>query len=352
MAQIDGRLGVYKQPAISIFYGQPGEGKSLTAAEIQVLWREAGHPVVTNLEIRAMPYRLRKKQWGEYVYLSEDDFKVDANGKLKFINIIDEVAARNRGRHMLVVLDEIQEYFDPNDWKDNQKKIGTFFTQHRKVDASVIVISQTYKSVDVNIRRRAKEFRWHKNLAGAKGTRWVVTWFTDNLHQCICFAANSKGEPNFKEILGSRTIWLNKKNTAYYNTVQFHGKDAMSVGRLRRGASFGKRMTVLAGFLAVVYFMGGFAWSFVEAAIPDSKPVQVLQPLQPVKKNVPMAKLQSVTVVGNQIYMEVGEKDDIWFQFEPYTDDRFWQLHELIGKEIPALRPVRRPFMDVLRGKK
>ena len=146
---------------IYFFSGTPGSGKSLHAVAEMLRYEKKGFPVLANFQLN--PSALRnpdRVRWAENKDMSPamlERFAADywrAEG------------GRVQEERILLVLDECQLIFNSRQWQKNSSWIG-FFTQHRKMGFSVILIAQDMRMVDKQIRAVVEYEYKHRKLANA-----------------------------------------------------------------------------------------------------------------------------------------------------------------------------------------
>ena len=152
---------------IRLFSGTPGSGKSLHTAPIiydRLVW--ACKPVIANFPVnrnmvfyskrqlkkmgKRPDYRPKKRQSGIYYYVSDDNLTPDF-----LINYAHKFHEPRKEHQTLLVIDECSSdmLFSNRSWqnKDRQKWIR-FFQQHRKLGFDIILVSQSDKLIDKQIR--------------------------------------------------------------------------------------------------------------------------------------------------------------------------------------------------------
>lgn len=137
---------------ISLYSGTPGSGKSLHAAERIYHILRARLPVICNFDVNLdmVRGRGRKRQLGDFVYLSNDDLRPDF-----LIEYSRRYFSSHRFREelILLVIDEAQLMFNARSW-DARDRAGwvSFFSQHRKYGYRIILIAQFDRMLDRQIR--------------------------------------------------------------------------------------------------------------------------------------------------------------------------------------------------------
>jgi len=365
-------VGVYKEAALEVWTGLPGGGKSYCAAQLQVEWLEKGHPVVTNLRVSALPFSVSKDllpgklraDRGEYVLADDEAFSgvdpvlddqgkpimipvVDAFGqqtydrhgqpkyapkvKLKLLKLVEEVQARNPNKHCLVLIDEAHNYYPASNTMataGTPDAIKVFLRQHRHMHVSIVAVVQNHAMLNNNFLRLAQCFRHHKNLVKDSVLEILLWWFGDNFHLAYSMA-NQGGKPFTREKFARKWFRIRKKRASFYSTIQMHASDLQgSIVRVR-GKTF--RLVWLLLFLSVMFSL----WR-VTRKIFKGKPVahKAAVTAAPVKDGKVPATLQAIEAMGGLMRLAVTDSSGERFVFEPYTDERFWDLDEKIGQTI------------------
>lgn len=140
---------------IEIYTGYPGTGKSLHVAQRVRAVARRGYPVISNVR-----YALDK---GRSIYVPNsrlsprwlEDFGQDywqGKGQVKEGSI-------------LLVIDEAQLILNARDWQDSARMswLG-FFSQHRKLGYSIVLVAQTRDMLDKQVRSLAEEYVAHVRI--------------------------------------------------------------------------------------------------------------------------------------------------------------------------------------------
>lgn len=130
---------------IKFYTGTPGSGKSLHSIKLIVAYLKAGKNVISNfpLKVNDVP-----EMNGRYFYIPNDDLTVSY--LRTFARMFHEEEQENQ---TLIVIDEASVKFNSRTFNaaDRLDFCG-FFAQHRKYGYEVVVISQTLRQVDRQIR--------------------------------------------------------------------------------------------------------------------------------------------------------------------------------------------------------
>lgn len=134
-------FGHVEPEATTIFAGKTGTGKTTNAMnEILHFWRQ-GKPVWVNFPIAKLPEWKSKKIIEQPIWYEEDPAGILAM------------------RGGLFVLDEAYLKLNARKWQDLKDDVFVAFTHVRKLHMTVIVIAQSWMTIDVNVRRIAKNAR-------------------------------------------------------------------------------------------------------------------------------------------------------------------------------------------------
>lgn len=140
---------------IEIYTGYPGTGKSLHVAQRVRAVARRGYPVISNVR-----YKLDK---GRSIYVPNSRLTprlLEDYGQ-------DYWAEKGSVREgsILLVIDEAQLILNARDWQDSARMswLG-FFSQHRKLGYSVVLVAQTRDMLDKQVRSLAEEYVAHVRL--------------------------------------------------------------------------------------------------------------------------------------------------------------------------------------------
>lgn len=131
---------------IYLYSGTPGSGKSLHAVADMLRHNKRGWPVIANFQLNPVSVR------------NPDRMVFASNAELNSV-MLEQYAAyywqsegeRVRENRILLVVDEAQLVFNAREWQKNKDWVS-FFTQHRKMGYSVILIAQQREMIDKQIR--------------------------------------------------------------------------------------------------------------------------------------------------------------------------------------------------------
>ena len=142
---------------IKLFSGTPGSGKSYHACREVVFWMQHRRNVITNFPVSVDKIK-RARAYYEYV----------PNDKLTPEFLVRFSQEHNRQGHegeCLVVIDEAQLMFNSRLSLDKDRMQWiTFFSQHRKLGYEVILIAQSKRMLDRQIRDLIEDDVRHRKL--------------------------------------------------------------------------------------------------------------------------------------------------------------------------------------------
>lgn len=130
---------------IKFYTGTPGSGKSLHSIKLIVHYLQAGKNVIANFPLKVKDVPDMK---GRYFYIPNDDLTV---AYLRtFARMFHEEEMEDQ---TLLIVDEASVKFNARTFNASDRlEFCGFFAQHRKYGYEVVIISQTLKQVDRQIR--------------------------------------------------------------------------------------------------------------------------------------------------------------------------------------------------------
>lgn len=183
---------------INYFSGTPGSGKSLHVAMMVEDWIQRGKNVIANFEFRD---DLIKKHWrhekGEYLYFPNSQLLDDGIDPVAcLVGFSDNFHRRDAAGcviegQTLLIFDEGGILFNSRDWQTKYRKQWLwFFSQHRKFGFEIVVISQSERQIDRQVRANFEYEYTHKRVgnfkklgkmleivSGGKMFCYVVRWY-------------------------------------------------------------------------------------------------------------------------------------------------------------------------------
>lgn len=195
---------------IYCYSGFPGSGKTLDAVDLIVAKLRAGCDVITNIDLN---FSMRKKPFkGSLTHIDIP--------QLQRVDAVKQWAISHRREKYAtwIVIDEAQVVFDARFWDDDGRSDwNIFFSQHRKYNSNVILITQSAENLDKRIRANVEILRKHTNIANAsKLTRTLSLFLGHKFFIANDFYAGYSRGNN----IGSHWILARRSLTRYYNTFQ------------------------------------------------------------------------------------------------------------------------------------
>lgn len=134
---------------IYLYSGTPGSGKSLNSIRDIINKLKTGGNVIANFPINTELIKHRKnKKLGKFIYKENKDLTVDFLTNFALTNHV-----KGKENQTLIVIDEAQALFNPRDFRDvNRKDYNHFFSLHRHLGYSIILITQNDRLLDKQIR--------------------------------------------------------------------------------------------------------------------------------------------------------------------------------------------------------
>jgi len=194
---------------IYLYSGTPGSGKSLNAAYKLIEWLKKGKSAICNFPIDETYFKKRKKV-GKFIYMNNQELTVQA--------LKDYAKANhklNREGQTLIIIDECAAMFNSRSW-DNKNRMEWiyFFQQHRKLGFDVILISQSDRLIDRQIRAFVETEFKHRSVRNYKTFGLILSLFSGGL---FCSVEYWYGT-NLK--CGQEFFTLHKRKAKIYDTYK------------------------------------------------------------------------------------------------------------------------------------
>lgn len=213
---------------ITLYSGTPGSGKSLHLAN--KIWERLrlGRAVVANFDVnldviaegffhywkrRIIPsiQPKPKKPLGRFDYVDFSELTV---------SWLREYARRyhrvGKEGQTLLVIDECAVIFNSRAWDDKQRKEWVlFFQQHRKLGYNVILVSQSDRLIDRQIRAFIEYDERHRALQNYGTMGWLLSFVT----QAKLFLAIVRWY-GINEMVGRHVFMLNRRHASIYDTFE------------------------------------------------------------------------------------------------------------------------------------
>lgn len=127
---------------------------------------------------------------------------------------------------ILLVIDECQLLFNSRDWQQKGRADWlSFFTQHRKLGYKVLLIAQSDRMIDKQIRSLIEYEYTHRKMSNYGWQGWLMSL----LFGGSTFIAVKRWYP-LKEKIGSEVFHARKRLFRIYNTYGTFGDTAECVG--------------------------------------------------------------------------------------------------------------------------
>lgn len=199
--------------SVNLYSGTPGSGKSLRAAYKLIEWMKMGRRVIANFEIDETyfdKYRKRKKKLGEFVYCD--------NGNLTVKYLKDFAKAKHqpfKERQTLLIIDECAAMFNSRTYgRTDRMEWIDFFRLHRKLGYEVILISQSDRLIDRQIRAFIEMEYKHRAMKNYKTFGWILSLLCGGLFHYSEFWYGMNIKTNGGMFL------LNRKKAKIYDTFK------------------------------------------------------------------------------------------------------------------------------------
>ncbi len=152
-----------------LFYsGTPGSGKSLHVANVLYWWLRGGHPAIGNFDINVDKIGGKGKK--KYTFLRNDE--LTPKYLINYANEIIKERGKVKEDSILLVIDECQLLFNARDWSQKGRSDWLhFFTLHRHLGYTVILIAQFDRMIDRQVRSLIEYEYIHRKVSnyGWKG---------------------------------------------------------------------------------------------------------------------------------------------------------------------------------------
>ena len=192
---------------INLFSGTPGSGKSLYMSKQIYGYLRNGKNVIANFDINTKAVKkslFGNKEIGIFNYIPNSDLTVNS-----LIEFSKKYHKENKEGQTLICIDEAQVLFNSRSFnaKDRADWI-TFFSQHRKLGYTIILVSQIDRMLDRQIRGLIEnEYKFRKVNNFKFGQLFPVSTFV-MVQYWYCV----------KERVGSQFFTYSKKYGELYDT--------------------------------------------------------------------------------------------------------------------------------------
>lgn len=143
------------------YTGTPGSGKSLRAMQEIEKYLNQGKNVIANFPIKINTI---KKSKGHYYYLPNEHINVQF--LVQFSKQLHELERENQ---TLIVFDEASVKFNARDFSSKDRmEFLNFFSQHRKYGYNILMITQSLRQIDRQVRDQFELEVKHRKLNNYK----------------------------------------------------------------------------------------------------------------------------------------------------------------------------------------
>lgn len=167
---------------ISLYSGTPGSYKSYHATAEILSWLRRGKNVIANFPVDATKYYSKNQRLGNFIFKTNTELTVD---------YLLEFAKKNHksntlNAQTLVVIDEASILFNPRqfDRKDRASWIN-FFANHRHFNYEFILIAQSDRMIDRQVRCLLEYDIKHRALKNWNLTFAIISLFCRGLFHCV-----------------------------------------------------------------------------------------------------------------------------------------------------------------------
>jgi len=196
--------------SVTLYSGTPGSGKSLRAAYKIISWLKSGRAVIANFPIDETYFSKCRKKVGDFTYFDNQELTV---------KMLKEYSKEHhkpfREHQTLLVIDECAAMFNTRTYgRADRMDWIFFFQQHRKLGYDVILISQSDRLIDRQIRAFIETEYKHRAIKNYKTFGWLISLICGGLFVAVeyWYGAHLR--------CGSEMFLLNKKKAAIYDSFK------------------------------------------------------------------------------------------------------------------------------------
>lgn len=214
---------------IRYYSGTPGSGKSLHVAMDIYDWIQRGKNVIANFEVRE---DYIKKHWrhkkGQFLYIPDSQWMDDeldpVSSLVGFAQNFhkSDFEGRILEGQTLLIFDEAGILFNSRDWQSKYRSRWLwFFSQHRKYGYEIIVISQSERQIDRQVRSNFEYEYNHKRVGNFKAIgRLLEVFMFGKVFCCVIRWYGIKGHDGR---VHSQWFRGNRRYYRLYNTSHIFG---------------------------------------------------------------------------------------------------------------------------------
>lgn len=210
--------------SVNLYSGTPGSGKSLRAAYKLIEWRKMGRRVIANFEIDDAyfeKFRKKKKRLGDFYYVDNSSLTVP---------FLKQFAKKHhrpfKEKETLLIIDECAAMFNSRTYgRADRMEWIDFFRLHRKLGYEVILISQSDRLIDRQIRAFIEMEYRHRSIKNYKTFGWILYMIFGGLFHYAeyWYGMNIKTDSGF--------FLLNRKKAAIYDTFKIFDMEEKKIDK-------------------------------------------------------------------------------------------------------------------------
>lgn len=213
---------------VEFLVGTPGSGKSYHALEMIIDALDKGKHVIANFPISFTPKMVRDGLAARFMYIPDEFLMGDKGMSLLYKISTEEVYSEDsifekkprfygQEGSCLVVIDEVGNYFPPEDsMQPVQKMWRLFFRQHRKLGYDFALISPGNQDINRSIRKIVEYEIEHRKANRVAPFKWLPF--------SIFFYVRYWTVGTKRQLLGSESSIFVKKFASLYNTSMMFGR--------------------------------------------------------------------------------------------------------------------------------
>jgi zona occludens toxin len=154
--------------SVQLFSGTPGSGKSLHAVKLIRMYLRQGRNVIANFPVKIENI---KGVTGNFTFIPDEELNVDY-----LVRYALKYHKKGKEGQTILVLDECQSLFNPREFaRPDRMKWNRFFSMHRHLGFSCILISQADRLIDKQIRFMIEFEVRHRAANNFKTIGWLMT---------------------------------------------------------------------------------------------------------------------------------------------------------------------------------
>lgn len=193
--------------AIYLYSGTPGSGKSLHATYDLIDYIKSGRGVIANFQVDTSYF---KKKRVTFTYKDNSELTVEW-----LLDYARRHHIPNKEKQTLLIIDEAGTFFNSRDFNNAQRmKWIRFFTQHRKLGYTVILVAQFDRMIDRQIRACIETEYKFRAIKNYKFFGQLLSTFTGGLFVMVEYWYGTKLR------CGSTWFRFHKKKASIYDSFK------------------------------------------------------------------------------------------------------------------------------------